>query len=381
MQELAFEAGRVAAGRGWDESIVVDLSDVERLGPDGPPVVVIGAHDDLTVNRARSLAAVAGAGRQLMVVTDAPSSTEASPWLPKGLVHVIGEPIQARQVESSERLPETVEPASSPAVDETPDPGDWTSLPLETGSYLDQMDPALNGPAMEAWQRFLEVRNVTVMDQGRGTGLSAGQWRLNGAVPAVVWFQPLRSRADHREYLVLRSTIAVVADTNAPILTGGSWWQKGFVEHILSWCEQPEAAAMIGRVMGFGTGLTVIGRSGPGQSFPSAGANDIRRVLATGDGRCMPLVFNSNLVEVDCGNGARSLDFAYCVAESADFESFQDSLEQAIDSLVRVQVLLTDPYSTLEGRRETRLGDELMRFMDSSRMTAQGTLATARATT
>ncbi len=93
--QLLFEAGRAAANRGWSDALVVDIEALDDQGPIGPPLIIAALSEEVTTRAAKELSALAGAGRQVMLVTDRPLPDHVSAWLPEGALQVTAQDLQA----------------------------------------------------------------------------------------------------------------------------------------------------------------------------------------------------------------------------------------------------------------------------------------------
>ncbi len=78
---------------------------------------------------------------------------------------------------------------------------------------------------------------------------------------------------------------------------------------------------------------------------------------------------------VDNGPGSRSITFIYILKAVPQYEQLDESWSHAIDSLVRIQRLLTHPDSDLDGRRDPALAASLEAFLRGSDVSAAGTVA------
>lgn len=402
---LMFEAGRLAAERNWVSPSMITVDQVPELGPTGEPVVVVAGADTVDAAAARAVAAVAGAGREIIVVTDGELSPQVHGWLPAGLVHIAGSaitiaPDDASVTDGVDQSPVTgrgAEKASDvdaaqdwtgptveePSVDETEVVGGsdgedtvWV-CPFDSATVLESLQPAMSGWVAAAWNQFVAQRQLTVMDQGNGDGVCAGGWRLDDQLPAALWFQPTQSIRTGEEFLLIGSTVAVAGDPATPIVLPGSWWQQGFADQVVSWCEQPEVSAMVNRVFAFGQPARPLGRRyGPDECFPDLPEGMVNRVLVVEDGQQMLVVPVAGEPRwVDNGPGSRSITFIYRLTAIPDYEKLDLTWAHAIDSLVRIQRLLTHPDSDLDGRRDPALAPSLRAFLEGSAVTAAGTVA------
>lgn len=77
-------AGRLIERMGWDDAVVVEALTLQDEQPNGPRLVVTGARD-LTVDLAKHLAALVGAGRSVELVSAQDAPADVAGWLPTGL--------------------------------------------------------------------------------------------------------------------------------------------------------------------------------------------------------------------------------------------------------------------------------------------------------
>lgn len=87
---LLFEAGRVAAVRDWERPMVVPVARVADLAPTGEPVIALVAAAEISSDDTRAVAALVGAGRQVLLVVDSDIPAECAAWLPAGVLHQAG---------------------------------------------------------------------------------------------------------------------------------------------------------------------------------------------------------------------------------------------------------------------------------------------------
>lgn len=397
---LIFEAGRVAASRGWAAPSVIRLDDLPGLNPTGDPVLVVASASTVDVVAAQAVAALAGVGRDITLVTDAPLPCSVQQWLPATSIHVLGSALSRRGERLEGALP-IADPEHPQGTDNGPydpvdsAPGDVPGVPggdaaagdgaedsgwmchFESATAVESLQPALSGWVATAWNQYVLQRDLKIMDQGTRDGVSAGAWALDERLPAAVWFQPTRSVGTGAEFLLIGSTIAVASDPGTPIEVPDSWWQRGFADHVVSWCEQPEASALHNRVFAFGQPVQPLGpRYQPDECFPDLPGGAISRVLATEDGQKMlgvPVAGHPRWV--DNGPGSRSITFIYKIEAAHQYEQLESSWSHAIDSLVRIQRLLTHPDSDLDGRRDPVLTAPLEVFLRGSGISAAGAVA------
>ncbi len=92
-RELFYEAGFVAGRLGWPNPDVISTSEIALLVPTGDPALVVSGREGLTLEQARTIAAISGAGRPIRVVTTHTPPGEVLAWLPNGCLHVIGQDV------------------------------------------------------------------------------------------------------------------------------------------------------------------------------------------------------------------------------------------------------------------------------------------------
>ncbi len=79
---LLFEAGRVAEERGWSDAQLVSADALQDQSPVGPPIVIALRSTEVSAQIAKTVSALAGAGRRALVVTDQPLPADVTSWLP-----------------------------------------------------------------------------------------------------------------------------------------------------------------------------------------------------------------------------------------------------------------------------------------------------------
>lgn len=79
---LVFEAGRIAEERGWSDAQLVSADALREQSPAGPPIVVALGSSEVSEQTAKTVSALAGAGRHVLLITDQafPGAVEA--WMP-----------------------------------------------------------------------------------------------------------------------------------------------------------------------------------------------------------------------------------------------------------------------------------------------------------
>ncbi|MCB0919248.1 MAG: hypothetical protein KDC39_11860 [Actinobacteria bacterium] len=80
---LMFGAGAEARRRGLAEFDVVTIDEIDGLTPAGRPVLIVASAEELSSQVAWKVAAVLGAGRELLVVSDRAPEQTVLQWLPE----------------------------------------------------------------------------------------------------------------------------------------------------------------------------------------------------------------------------------------------------------------------------------------------------------
>lgn len=138
--ELERVALTTAAGEGWDDAVLVDLNDLTKQSPSGPPLFAIDADGALGVEDAKNLASLVGAGRVVYVVTPSSPSPDVSAWLPSEEC-VIEAPVS----QAAEALLSTFDVLSASGREEADRRG-WTDAQLISATGLDPEGPV--GPPL-----------------------------------------------------------------------------------------------------------------------------------------------------------------------------------------------------------------------------------------
>lgn len=84
--DLVLCAGRAVERRGWPTAHLIRVGSLAGEGPSGDPLVVVETAAAMSAAIAQGLAALAGAGREVMLVTDMDPPSEVSSWLPSSAV-------------------------------------------------------------------------------------------------------------------------------------------------------------------------------------------------------------------------------------------------------------------------------------------------------
>lgn len=95
---FAFEAGRLAQGYDWDEVDLVEPASLDDVAPSGSPVMVL-CETELTVDQARTIAALYAAGRKIAALCASPPAPDALEWLPDGVLRLLPHARSAAQTD------------------------------------------------------------------------------------------------------------------------------------------------------------------------------------------------------------------------------------------------------------------------------------------
>ena len=157
---LLFEAGRVAAARGWRSPEIVPVEQARAMSPAGGPIVFISPPGGPTSAQARSVATLVGAGRMVLVITATDVSPESASWLPHGTIHVLGTPIDSGPVASTEP-PDDVTPIHADV--DWPTPADLPPPPLPhapTIAVPPVVDPDFDRRCSVVSEAWLTIRDL-----------------------------------------------------------------------------------------------------------------------------------------------------------------------------------------------------------------------------
>ncbi len=126
---LLFEAGRVAAARGWQSPDIVPVDQANFLAPSGDHAILISPTVGIAPTGAHAVATLVGAGREVLLFDDTDSSCECAAWLSPGVLHVMGALIDSASPPGADppTLPDNTgyqwkEPLSPPPEPSTPAP-------------------------------------------------------------------------------------------------------------------------------------------------------------------------------------------------------------------------------------------------------------------
>lgn len=230
---LAFEAGRLAEAKSFGACLMIGASAVDTQPPSGPPLIVTAQRGELSETLFRSIAALHGAGRTVLVVAMEPVDAGSS-WLADGLVHQVGESISVAPVEAA------LEPTPPPKYD----PPTAAPLPPEVPVFADlrlfggvRPDPI--GEAARQWGQFRQnlrwhLEEVPLPDEGAYAWF--GVWPLEQDGPAaLIRFQPYEFAGV--QVLQIESAIGQAAATAHDLERLGSPAQERFATQVTMQCE------------------------------------------------------------------------------------------------------------------------------------------------
>lgn len=247
---LTFEAGRIAEARGLHDCVVTSAAQVDSESPGGPPLIVTAERGEVSELLLRSLAALRGAGRTVLLVSMDPV-TDGTAWLPGDLVHVVGQPIGEPSTPTPEAAPQAEvqgPPPSAPQVHmQEPPPGPahatppaFSDLRLFGGVHAD--------PIGEAAQRWNELRQnlrwpleeVPIPEEGAYAWFST--WPLTPDGPAaLIRIQPYEFAGV--QALQVESAIGQVAEASHDLERLGSAAQQRFASEVTMHCEPAALSA------------------------------------------------------------------------------------------------------------------------------------------
>lgn len=428
--QLVFEAGKVAHLRGWDNPDLVDASQLDGLGPSGPPVILVAAASEITDEAARTVASLSGVGREVCVITDGPLPERVSSWLSKNLVAYPHEPAsdavpdatpdeleeasetpdpESRQDPSETKLtqasiqlsddgswllsgardtetrPDDPEVEPPPAAVQLPD--DWP-LPQEPGfpdPYCVFGDPAElqsrgDSPNARAfWEQVVRDRGVNVWLQPDTPGTWVGRWSLfdqqtDGCLILFFRAGSLHGLTPWQGHIAVESVIG-----HAPALGRGldrphSEQQRQFANQVTAFCEISEATAMMSR--GFGGarwGNINDLRQGEDAAFGCIDAPSLpKRYLALLPADTVLLIGPQGPVEIPLPAGLAEVRLTYLVPITADAESTADVIAHSVDAITRTHKLLWSPHSDLDGRRNPDQAASLEAFLNEIEFASYG---------
>lgn len=393
---LYFRAGYLAAEHSLEHAELAVKESLQALDPSGPPLFVAIDSCDITVEVARTLAAVAGAGRQVFLISPTGETPpDARPWL--------GDRIKVLRSSTGDGNPSSIS-ADGPSQESEPgtssvDIQEQTTVDGSSPHELRKQGPSEDGP-------FAEVPHLHGVDppdapgdycgvewaagplaQGGSQGSNyldrlAREFKLEGtregatftalfpSTPNTLasWIEFGACRASGREKIMIRTSIAVTPS--------GQYWSSGerdaFGWFVLRWTEQPvpkktsSVARWIGRSQSSAKpfedeAACFPGRGDRPQRFMSlstqlivARADDVTRTKMANLGHKSALTLEYRLPLVD-------------------WHIFKKWASTSITSLLRVLHLLYQPQWNLSPVRDVQSeGPAITRLLSSQRALPYG---------
>lgn len=241
---LTFEAGRIAESRGLHDCVVTSAAQVDSESPSGPPLIVTAERGEASESLHRSLAALRGAGRTVLLVCMDPVA-DGTAWLPEDLVHVVGQPIREPSTGTPEAAPriEVQEPPQVQVQEPPtlpPTPPAFLDLRLFAGLHADPI-----GEAAERWNALRQnlrwpLDEVPIPEEGAYAWFST--WPLTPDGPAaLIRFQPYEFAGV--QALQVESAIGQVAESSHDLERVGSAAQQRFASEVTMQCEPAALSA------------------------------------------------------------------------------------------------------------------------------------------
>ncbi len=225
-----FRAGWIAVERGWNDASLALPADLEQLAPTGPPLVVVASAADVTVHHSRTLAAVASAGRNVMLaVFEGEIDDDAAKWL-GDRVEVVD---LSRDEHDEHAAPSTTEELGSSDVPRPAAPlgGDYCALTWGAVS------PSDVGNILKA-NRYLDRLTDTLHLKGVRDGLCFAALMPSSPAGMASWIEFSSASSGGQDYFVIETPIGASA---APESVWTPEATASFAWHAVRWCEQPAA--------------------------------------------------------------------------------------------------------------------------------------------
>ena len=358
-----FRAGMAASARGWLDPVLIGADALSEQGPSGAPIVLVTTSRELGIDQAREVAALVGSGRQVLVSLDGPPTPDAAQWLP---LDVVDYPGRNDEVISTDAVSTDDSEPSVQRLSEFAPPNTLVDSPVDRycrfvdSAQLAGMQPGVFGAAGQLFQRLRNDYSLSLTEQPGG--LFAGQWGIDDdGHPAVVWLQPGEMAGNPT--VLIGSTLGVLNNWYAQPPREDRL-HRVFSDEVIRWAEQPEAGAMISRVLG-----GMIGSDRPTSDpvpeqmcFPEAPPDDLpQRMLLTEPSAGFQRVFVApgHSVEVPTGADDAGLVLIYQLPAYSEYDVFREVSATVINSLVRIARLLYYPSESLDGRRDPALAGTL----------------------
>lgn len=230
---LAFEAGRLAEAKGFGACLMIGASAVDTQPPSGPPLIITAQRGELSEALFRSIAALHGAGRTVLVVAIDPADAGSS-WLSDDLVHQVGSPISVAPVEAAPKPTPPPQYDPPPLTAAPPQSPVFSNLRLFGGVRPDPI-----GEAARQWDQVRRnlrwpLEEVPLPDEGAYAWF--GVWPLEQDGPAaLIRFQPYEFAGV--QVLQIESAIGQAAATDHDLERVGSPAQERFAAQVTMQCE------------------------------------------------------------------------------------------------------------------------------------------------
>lgn len=375
--QLAFEAGKVAFGRGWATPDLVAPADLDAAGPSGPPLMVLAPSGQITVEVARTVASLAGVGREVCVITDGPLPETVAPWLRDDDVLYQGKAHASPNSQVTWTTSESEVPA--PPLELTEDRS-WLALKVadfpdpychfgrpdelnrltyssEARSFWDDYSASLgiavwpDDPDSASW--FIRT---SLFDQ-QTDGCLLLQFRPGSL------FTPLTA-TQWTTYLAVESIIGHVPPGGRGLGDHDSYEQRQFANQVTAFVELAESAAM--------ARIQDLGRDENSAFGEVAKANHPKRFLTLTPADNVLLVAPQGPIAAPLPAGWSEVKLTYLVPVGSDRVGASDVLGTCIGALTVTHRLLWNPYSDLNGRRNPDQGPALQAFLDGMGFASYG---------
>lgn len=367
-----FRAGWIAVERGWNDASLALPADLEDLAPTGPPLVVVASAEDVTVHYSRTLAAVAGAGRSVMlVVSEGEIDDDAMKWL-GDRVEVVD---PSSDVQDEESMPPISEPAAPPNSEslrrsEAPRPA-----PPVGGNYCSVtwagVSVSAGGSSLQA-RRYLDRIIDTLHLEGVKDGHCFAAAMPSTPTGMTSFIEFSSASYGGQDYLVIETPIGASDDPErvwTPAATTSFAW------HVLRWCEQP-AAGDVGKRHGWFKRSAKPSTPPVPQAvcFPGNSSLPSRRLSASEALVAFRYEPSSLQEPVELGS-QKPIFFEYWIPLH-DWGVFKTWTITAVTSLLRMLHVLQDPsWAELPGRNPQTESSAVEQLKDSLGFSAYGDLA------
>ena len=395
LEQLLFEAGKLAFRKGWDDPELVTASHLNELPPSGPPVLLIATAEEITADSARTVASLTGAGRQVSVVTDGPLPPEIASWLSDDIVAYPNES-EVEPDEGTDNIPERAQKIAGAQAHEGatgPEPHDSGVVLPDDTSWMEPTSPEVPDPycefvdpheshewqespgALAFWNRFVTDRGLNVTVQPAEAGVPTiwgGRWSLfDQQTDGCLWLQfsplALQVGGEWQQRVAVSSIIGHAPAIGSGLDRPASEQQRQFANQVTAFCEISEAAAMMSRGFGGARWGTINDlRLGEDAAFGNIGATSLpRRYIELTPADTVLLIGPQGAVEVPLPDGLAAVRLVYLVPITVDAAKSADVLAHSIDAITRTHRLLWNPSADLDGRRNPERAAPLQAFLES----------------